>query len=471
VVVFLEIPAHLDLLWADPVYARYAAALAESCRVVRLQRLGVGLSDAIDRVPTLEEQASDIAAVMDAEGISSAVLFGIGFSAMPVVLLAAQAPERAEALVLVDPYPQGWRSERFDWTAGYTAEDADAWNAMVDDGLAHWGEGRTLDWWDPVLAPRNRGTVAMLERCSASPAAAAAVVEAAASADIRQVLPLVRAPTRVLRHPSVAVPESMSRLVAELIPGATFHVLPPSEPHMSVGEAFMPVFDHLFEVVAGRPLSASYDRQLASILFTDVVSSTERVASTGDARWGELLGRHKEQIHRRVEQEGGRLVEMIGDGSMSDFAGPAAAIRAGRLICEDAHVLDIEVRAGVHTGECNRAPGGGMSGLAVHVAARVGSAAGPGEVWVSRTVRDLIGGSGLQMRSCGRHQLKGVSERWELFVVVGEDVAAASVPEEPSPMRATDRLLVATAHRAPGLLRGLNRIDSARRRRSLHYRG
>lgn len=461
-VCFLSLGAHPAFVWTDPIYVKYAASLADSCKVLHFQQMGLGLSDPVDRVPTLEEQAADIAAVMDAEGISSAVLFGAGVTCMPVVLLAAQSPERADALVLLDPYAQGAQHEG-PRLAGLTAEDR-AVTALVADAFAHWGEGRMLDWWDPVIAARNRTTAAMIERSDATPAVAAAVWEAAATADISEALPLVRAPTRVLRHPTIAMPEAASRAVAELIPGASFHVLPPSEPHMTFWESMAPVLDHLLEVVTGGTRGGDHDRQLASILFTDVVSSTELVSAYGDARWRQLLDRHEDQIRTHVEQEGGRLVEMIGDGSMSVFAGPAAAIRAARSISEDVRVLDIEVRAGVHTGECNRRSDGRFSGLAVHIAARVGSAAGPGEVWVSRTVRDLIGGSGLRLTSRGTHHLKGVSEPWELFSLGGEDFAATSIPHEPSPMRATDRLILAGARRAPGLLRGLNRIDSARRR-------
>jgi class 3 adenylate cyclase len=159
-------------------------------------------------------------------------------------------------------------------------------------------------------------------------------------------------------------------------------------------------------------------------------------------------------------------VKLMGDGSMGVFSGPAAAIRAAQLIRDDARMDDLSVRAGIHTGECERMAGGDLSGLAVHIAARVGAAAGPGEVWVSRTVRDLIGGSGLQLKSMGTHQLKGVAEEWELFSVVGQDETAAAIAEEPSAMRAGDRLILATARRAPRLLRGLNRIETSRRRRA-----
>ena len=463
-VICLEVNVHPDLLWTDPIWTDGCAQAAEMSRVVIFQQAGLGLSEAIDRVPTLEEHASDIVAVMDEEGISSAVLFGTSWAAMGVALVAAQFPERVDALVLSVPMAQGWRHSSVGGIDGLAAGEADALAAVGKEVADSWGEGRTIELWDPVLAPRNRRVAAMLERSSASPAVAAAVYEAAMVADVRDVLPLVRAPTTVLRHASCGIPEGQPRLVADLIDGAIFHELPASHPRMSLGESYLPMLDHVLGVMAGKPQSVSDDRRLATILFTDVVSSTEFVVEHGDADWRALLDRHEDQIREHVEGAGGRLVKMIGDGSMSVFPGPAAAIRAAQRVRDDARALEIEVRAGVHTGECDRRAGGDISGLAVHIAARVGSAAGPGEVWVSRTVHDLVGGAGLQLTSKGVHTLKGVAQPWELFALDGEDLDATRVEQQPSLMRVSDRLAVATARRAPGLLRGLNRMDNARRR-------
>ena len=233
---------------------------------------------------------------------------------------------------------------------------------------------------------------------------------------------------------------------------------------MSIGEAVMPVFDHIRAARDGRALPApGSDRQLASILFTDIVGSTRLVVEHGDAHWSELLSRHEQQIQQHVLEWGGRLVKLIGDGSVSVFHGPAAAIRAARAICATTPELGFAVRAGVHTGECDRRPGGDIAGLAVHIAARVGAAAAPGEVWVSRTVRDLVGGSGLELTARGTHELRGVPERWELYSLAGES-DTAMVEEQPS-MRPGDRLAVSVARRAPGVLRSLVRMDNARHRR------
>lgn len=289
----LEMPTHLDLMWTDPHWIRQAARLAERCRVISFQQMGLGLSDAIDRVPTLEEQAEDIAAVMDAEGVASAIMCGTFSTAMPVVLLAANAPERVEALVLQDPYAQGWRSAPYEEIDGFTPAEARGFALAVEAALTRWGEGRLADLVDSVTAARNRTAVAMLERCSATPATAVALYEAAATSDVRATLPLVRAPTRVLHRPTFGLPESASRVVAGLMPNATYHLLPPTQPHTTYAEALAPVFDHLLEVVDGASHTPGGHRQLATILFTDVVGSTETARATGDLRWDRLLERHE----------------------------------------------------------------------------------------------------------------------------------------------------------------------------------
>jgi len=464
VAVLMEANAHPDLMWTDPHFVEGAARLAGHCRVVLMQQMGIGLSDSIDKIPTLEEQASDLEAVLDAEGMSSATLLGVLSMTLPIVVLAANAPERVEALVLLTPYAQGIRNESDYETAGFTPAEAERFLTALDAAYEHWGEGLSYDVWDPVIAPRNRRIAAMLERSSASPAAAAAVFEAAFSADVREILPLVRAPTRVIRHPTHLAPKRVAQIVAELIPHGTFHEIPPSHPEMSIAEALMPVFDHVLEAAVGSKQIDDGTRQLASILFTDVVSSTELVESRGDADWRALLDRHEGQIRGHVDDAGGRVVKMIGDGSMSVFTGPAAAIRAARAIAADARSLDIEVRAGVHAGECDRRPGGDISGLAVHIAARVQSAAAPGEIWVSRTVRDLVGGSGLELEPRGRHSLKGVSEPWELYLVAGEDVASTAVEQQPTAMRPGDHAALALARRAPRLMRRFNQLENARQK-------
>jgi class 3 adenylate cyclase/pimeloyl-ACP methyl ester carboxylesterase len=464
VAMYSEINGHPDLLWTDPIWAEACARLAGSAKVLIFQLMGLGLSDAIDRVPTLEEQASDLGAVLDAEGVESATILGVTSTSMPVLLFAAREPERVDGLMLLTPFARGPLAPGYDDGPDLTAAEAAALASEYLEIFARWGEGRLLEVWDPVIAARNRRIEGILERAAATPAVAKAVLGAAMLGDVRELLPLIQAPTRVLRHKTHFIPESVARVVADGIPGATFHELPPNLPHMTLGEVFLPAFEHIQAVVEDRQPRVGEERQLASILFTDIVGSTGLVEQLGDAKWNELLARHEVQIAEHVEAAGGRLLKLIGDGSVSVFPGPAAAIRAGRAIAAAAPELDLRVRSGVHTGECQRRPGGDISGLAVHIAARVGAAAAPGEVWVSRTVRDLVGGSGLELAPRGSHELKGLTERWELFSLSGEDRAGATVEAQPSAMRPGDRLAVAAARRAPGLMRGLARLEYARRR-------
>ena len=464
VVGVLEVTAHLDLLWTDPVWVEQCRRIGRLARLVVFQQLGVGLSDRLDRIPTLEEQASDIEAVMDAEGIGSATLFGLINGSMPVSLLAARRPERVDAIVLWDPIPQGWHHEGYASTAGLTAAEAEMIDTAWDDAYDHWGEGRSFVVWNPVIAERNRAIFAMLERASASPSAARVNYETVTRCDVRDVLPLVAAPTRVLHHPECTMPSGPARVVAERIPGATFHELRRSEPWMTLAESAIPVIDHIVEVVSGRAVAGPADRELATFLFTDVVGSTEQVVRHGDAEWAELLRRHTHQIRATVEAGDGELLQLIGDGSLSIFPGPAAAIRAGREIAEQATALELQTRAGVHTGECQRR-GGDVSGLAVHVAARVADKAAPGEVWVSRTVRDLVGGSGLPLSPRGAYELKGVPEAWELYAVGTGGDEDVSVTAEPRDLHSADRVALALARRAPRLMQAAARLDGARARR------
>ncbi|HEY1565873.1 MAG TPA: adenylate/guanylate cyclase domain-containing protein [Solirubrobacteraceae bacterium] len=463
VVLCHEAISHLDLLWTDPAYVEQCRRLAADVRTVAFQQLGVGLSDGIERVPTLEEQASDIGAVMDAEGLASAVLFAVYSTAMPAVLFAAQSPGRVDGLVLFCPLMQGLRHSGPEHTAGFTPDEGRAALTAWENVFARWGEGRTIDVWDPVIAARNRPVIAMLERTSATPSVAAALFEAAATSDVSDVLPLVQAPTRVLHHPSFSFPRRSVELVAERIPGATFHELRPSAPYMRLNEAAGPVWDHLHEAATGTTRSGERGRELTTLMFTDVVGSTELVDQRGDLAWSDLARRHEHQIRTIIDESGGELIKMLGDGSLSVLPGPAAALRCARAIVDQAQPLGLTIRVGVHTGECQRSEGD-VLGIAVHIAARIAALAGPGEIWVSRTVRDIVGGSGLTMSERGTHSLKGVSEPWTLYQLLPHD-ADVTVWQQRSELRALDRLVLTAARRAPRVMRAVNRLDAARHRR------
>jgi class 3 adenylate cyclase len=283
-------------------------------------------------------------------------------------------------------------------------------------------------------------------------------VEIARAADIREVLRSVQAPTLVLRMPGNALPEASTRYVAELLPNADYKEIAETD---SFGELFSSIFRHTEEFMFGASGHVNADRALMTVLFTDIVNSTERAAVLGDGSWREILAVHERKLRGEVEALGGRLVKLIGDGSLSTFDGPARAIRCAERLCAAAPELGLEIRAGLHTGECE-VLGDDVAGIAVHIAARVSSLASPGEVLVSRTVRDLVTGSGIELEPRGEYELKGVPGRWELFAV-GARVAPLPAPDQTRKLKQTDRYVLLAARRAPGVLRAASRIGGRRR--------
>lgn len=463
VVNFMEMVFHLDLCWTDPDIHHNFERLAGFSRTILMQRRGIGLSDRITYTPTVEQQADDVLAVMDAVGMERATLVGTVGTCGAVALVAARSPERVGGLVLFNPIAQGAQSaeEPHGWT------DAEA-NAFVEGyrhAFANWGSGQIIDMWDPVQATAfNRRLMALLERSSATPASAQAYFEWILQLDIQDVLRSVQVPTRVLRVPASTVPEAATKYVAELIPGATLHVLPATQPGASIGQAYVPVADHIEEIATGSVHSADADRFLASVLFTDVVSSTELLARVGDARYREMRSSHERLVRLAVETTGGELVNVSGDGTLSVFDGPSKAVRCAETISSEAAEAGIDVRCGVHTGEVER-DGINVTGMAVHIGARVGAAADPGEVLVSRTVHDLVAGSGLSFASRGEHDLKGIPGQWELFAVTHAGEQAGSLPAEESMQTSMDKMALGSARRIPALSRAALRMANAFERR------
>jgi class 3 adenylate cyclase len=291
---------------------------------------------------------------------------------------------------------------------------------------------------------------------------ARAYIEAAMRTDVSRIATQVQCPVRVLHTPTNTLPEAVSRHASELFPAGELRVLPPSEPGMSFGESFVPVWEHNTELVSGRAATPS-DRLLATVLFEDVVGSTMLISKIGDDAWGKLRVQRDRLVRDCVEDHGGRVIQTAGDGSMCTLPGPAVAIRCAERLHEVVRPLELVQRVGIHTGECERI-GNELSGLAVHVAARIGAAAAPGETLVSRAVGDLVVGSGLNFASRGIRQLKGVRGDWELLAVTGS-TSVPGVPAQPPKPRLSDRLIVTAARRAPRVLTTLNRLDSARSRR------
>jgi class 3 adenylate cyclase/pimeloyl-ACP methyl ester carboxylesterase len=456
-----EINQHPDLSWTDPHLHALFEREAASMRSVHVQRRGFGLSDPVGITPTIEQQADDVLAVMDAEGFDRATLLGIFSTCGVAALVAARAPERVHGLVFLNPIAQGPLSteEPVGWEAAELERFVSGWRDVFDT----WGSGGSGPMWQRAWdTSYHRRMFALLERCSASPLAAQAYMEWALHIDLREVFRNVRVPTRVVYEPGGAHPEAAVRFVAELIQGATFSVLPPLPHGSSIGEGMLPVLQHVEQVAGGSGALADPARVLGTVLFTDVVASTELLARIGDAAYGELRASHERQVRLLVEAEGGRVASVSGDGTMSLFDGPVRAVRAAQAICASLGTLGLPVRAGIHTGELERRYLD-VTGLTVHIAARVMAEAGPGQVLVSRTTRDLCAGSGEQFAPARMQVLRGVPGQWELFASTGMADGPAELPIEATAPEATtlDRAVVTMTRRAPSAVRAAMRLGNA----------
>jgi class 3 adenylate cyclase/pimeloyl-ACP methyl ester carboxylesterase len=459
----MELVQHLDLMWTDPdFHTNFERAMRQS-RMVVAQRRGFGLSSSIDYVPTLEQQADDLLAVMDDAGLRRPVLMGFWMTCGSAALLAARHPDRVSGLVLYNPV--GGMIDSPDPPDWINPEDLAHARAVLDEVLANWGSGRALQLWDAALVnPTNTRLMALLERVSVTPAEAAAMIRWFRTTDPCDVFAAVRTPTLVLAQGDGFNPIAGVKHVASLIPRATFQELPGGEPGMSMGEGFAPALHSALEMITGQPQSTAKERWLGAVLFTDLVGSTELLARVGDSEYQAIRARHERKVRLAVTESGGRLVNISGDGTLSVFDGPSDAVLAAERISQEAEAAGVTVRAGVHAGEIQRDQQN-VTGMTVHLGARVMAAAGPGEVYVSRTVRDLVAGSGLTLESRGEHQLKGIPGEWELFVVAHAGEQAGSVPEGDSLETPMDRLAVRSAQRTPALSRALVRAAMALERR------
>jgi len=447
--------SHLDLLWADPGYARFFSRLGSVARVITYDKPGTGCSDPIPHLPSLEERMEDIRFVLDAADSERAVVMGFSEGGPASALLAASAPERVASLILYGSFARGPQNA--------DPEQRDRWEAgsdRLDDMIAHWGEGRTIDFFAPSAAgPFQRRAASVFERAAASPGMMRALVEVVERIDVRDVLSSIRVPTLVLHRSEEVTPIEAGRELAELIPGARFVELPGRDHAFWFGEQDT-IAEEIERFVTGGQATAPVERALATLLFTDIVDSTRRAAELGDSEWRPLLERHNAIIEDSVACFGGIVVKLLGDGALARFESPAGAIRCGMELCDSFASLDLPIRAGVHTGECE-VIGEDLGGMAVHIGARVGAAAAPGEVLVSSTVAELVMGSGLCFEERGDHELKGVPGRWRLLAVTGEG--------DPTPMRAEamprrpgDRVLERLARSFPGAVRAATRATGRR---------
>jgi class 3 adenylate cyclase len=417
--------SHLEIGRELPLAARFFERLESFARVISFDKRGMGLSDRDAGAYTLENIVDDALSVLDAAEAREVVAFGISEGGPATTALAAAHPDRIKAMVQFGTYARLSRAP--DNPAGYPVEVLQrTWTRMLDA----WGDPSTLELWAPSIAddPEAREWWGRLLRSGASPGAMRSIGHMYEEIDVRPLLPSISVPTLVLyRTGDQMVPAALSRAVAEGIPGSHQAELP-GDDHLFVAGDQDAMLDEVEEFVTGRPASPPPERVLATVVFTDIVRSTEHAAELGDRQWRELLGRHERLARREVERFRGRLVKSTGDGALATFDGPARAVRAALEMRADARTLGLELRAGVHIGEYERM-GDDVAGMAVHLAARVEGAAEPGQVLVSGTVKDIVVGSGLEFEDRGRHELKGVPGEWPLYEVTHDS-------ESPRPERA-----------------------------------
>lgn len=401
--------SHIENYWDEPGLARWLRRLGSFARVVMFDKRGTGLSDRVSELPGLEERMDDVRCVLHHAGIEQAAIFGISEGGSLSTLFAASHPERSLALILYGAFAQfeSWFP---------TQEALDTLYQYIDN---NWGSGASV----PIWAPSKQGDPVFqqwwgkFERLGASPGAANTLMRMNSQIDISDILPTVNVPTLVMhRTGDVSVSVEGGRMLAEGILDAKYVELSGNDHLPWIGENSDQILDEIAHFLTGKHQAVATDRILATVLFTDIVDSTRHLAQRGDQQWRHLLASHNTMVERLIIRFRGRLVKNTGDGILAVFDGPARAIRCAIAMCQEAHQMGIELRTGVHTGEIELL-GDDVGGMAVHIAARVMGKAGAGEVWVSRTLKDLVVGSDFSFNEQGIYTLKGVPDEWRLFSV------------------------------------------------------
>ena len=476
--------SHVELFWTLPEFKAFFEQLATFCRVVLFDKVGVGLSDPVPQVRTLDDRAAEIEAVMDAAGFGKAVLFGLSEGGPAAMVFAATRPERTRALILagtssffgftgwddMDRDPAELRARVLpevgeDYTP--STEQLARWQELGRAARSAWGSGAALKNLLPSV--RSIRQLAMFERMSASPGMARATLEAVFRIDVRPILPTITAPTLVIHARDDIVPVQFGRYIADHIPGAQLLEVDGADhaPWFTDPDTILTGIEEFLTGSHAAP--AQSHRALRTVLFTDIVASTQHAAATGDERWRAVLQRFGEITAEVAQRFGGTVVKSTGDGHLATFDGPTQAIRCAEGLRADAETLGIEIRAGIHTGECELMDTD-IGGIAVHIAARILGQAGAGEILVSRTVRDLVVGSGTGFEDRGSVELRGVPGTWQLLAVDRHGPRAGSAEAElastPTPgprtaMRRTDRAVEVMARRTPWILRGMARLTPA----------
>ena len=412
--------SNLECVWEVPELGAFLTELASLSRLILFDRRGFGLSDSPTTTGSwsLELGMDDVRAVMDAAGSERAVLFGIDEGGALCTLFAASHPGRVSALVLFAAWAKYFRSSDYPW--GWTEEQHEAWMQRVE---SHWGTEEfwadsAYVWSDISSDPRRVRAWARYARLSASRGAALAIAQMQMETDISAVLPAVMVPTLVMhRTDDTAEPVEQARFIGEHIPNAQVVELPGNAHAPFAGDSERVLRELRRFVSAVRDEEAEFDRVLATVLFTDLVGSTERAAALGDRAWREIVERHHTVIRGLLARYRGTEVDTAGDGFFATFDGPARAVRCACAIIDAVQPLGLDVRAGIHTGEVETIDGK-TGGLAVNIGARVAASAAPRELLVTSTVKDLTAGSGLEFEDAGQHELKGIPETWHLFRVV-----------------------------------------------------
>jgi pimeloyl-ACP methyl ester carboxylesterase len=405
--------SNIDAMWEEPSLARFLQRLATFSRVLCFDKRGTGVSDTVPlaALPTLEQWSDDVRTVMQGLGSERAALLGHDTGGQMAMLFAATYPDKTSALVLADTSPRRVRDVDYPW--GLPAERVSRGLERVEE---LWGTGGNLDFLAPSVAKdeRFRRWYGRYERLSCGPRFGRAMFAWEMEVDLRRVLPAIRVPTLVLhRSEDRHIRVGHGRYLAEHIAGAKFVEFPGEDHLFHVGESEA-MLSEIEEFLTGmRPVPES-DRVLATVLFTDIIGSTERAVALGDRAWRALLDTHHQIARRELERHRGQAIQFLGDGLFATFDGPARAIRCACAMKDAVRTLGIEIRAGLHTGEVELA-GSEVRGVAVHIGSRVAAEASPGEVLVSSTVKDLVAGSGIRFDDRGLRVLKGVPGEWLLF--------------------------------------------------------
>ncbi len=405
--------SHVELLWEEPEVARFLRRLTSFARLLVFDKRGQGLSDRTGRPPTLEESMDDLQAVIEAAELDRPALFGVSEGGPMSTLYAATFPGQVAGLVLFGTFAR--MLEAPDFRPGIADTALDRWGEVVQ---RDWGKAVALNVWAPSRVGDHEFERwwARLLRQGTSPSGAISLMNLYREMDVRAILPAIDVPTLVLhRAGDRMIAAAQGRYLADEIPGARYVELP-GEDHLPFAGDLDAMLDEVEEFLVGSRNASESERALATILFTDIVGSTEKAAELGDRRWRALLERHDAAVRHQLSLHRGREVKTMGDGFLATFDGPARAIRCASAVREEVAGLGIEVRAGIHTGEVELI-GEDVGGMAVNIGARIGALAGPGEVLVSSTVRELVVGSGLEFAERGVEKLKGAPGEWRLFAV------------------------------------------------------